>query len=84
MGVGELIGESGGRRYVLTMCAGAAVNVLQWFGKLDAQGTTYAWVMIATVAAYITGNTAQKIQAPPPPPPLPPLPPLPIPEGIEQ
>lgn len=50
----------GGRRFLMTMGCGVATTVLQWFGKLDPTGSTFALVIIATVAAYITGNTAQK------------------------
>lgn len=53
----------GGRRFLLTLGCGAVTSLLIWFGKID--GGVYASVIIATVAAYITGNVAQKrIEAP--------------------
>lgn len=51
----------GGRRFVLTMVSGAGTWALCWFGKID--GGVYSAVTIATVAAYIAGNTLQKTQA---------------------
>jgi len=40
--------------------------VLIWFGKID--GGVYSAVIIATVAAYVTANVAQrKVEAAPPP-----------------
>lgn len=47
----------GGRRFVISMGAGIMTTVLQWFGKLDPAGTTYALVIAATVGAYIAGGT---------------------------
>jgi len=52
----------GGRRFLLTMVSGAGTWLLCWFGKID--GGVYSVVTIATVAAYITGNVAQKLKAP--------------------
>lgn len=56
----EAIETSGGRRFLLALGSGVTTSVLQWFGKLDPAGSTYAMVIIGTVAAYITGNTLQK------------------------
>lgn len=49
----------GGRRFLLALGAGVTTSALQAFGKLDSAGTTYAMVVIGTVAAYITGNVAE-------------------------
>lgn len=60
MPVRNLIEQTGGRRFLMAIGAGVSTTVLQWAGKLDPAGSTYAMVIIATVAAYITGNTVQK------------------------
>ncbi len=48
----------GGRRFLLTVVAQVSCNVLVWFGKIS--GEVYSVVVLATVAAYITGNVAQR------------------------
>lgn len=53
----------GGRRYLLVLLTGLSTTALQWAGKLDPAGSTYALVIVGIVGAYITGNTAQKIKA---------------------
>lgn len=51
----------GGRRFIMTMGCGIACTVLVWFAKID--GSIFRDIVIATVAVYIAGNTAQKIKA---------------------
>ena len=53
----------GGRRFLMTMGCGVATTALQWFGKLDPAGSTYALVIVGTVGVFIAGNTVQKIKA---------------------
>lgn len=62
--VRDMIETSGGRRFLLALGSGAATTALQWFGKLDPAGSTYAMVVIGTVGAYVMGNTYQKVKAP--------------------
>lgn len=50
----------GGRRFLLAVGSSALTTLLQWHGKLDASGTTYAMVILGTVGAYIGANTMQK------------------------
>lgn len=54
------IEQSGGRRFIATVGAGVMTSFLQYMGKLDPAGNTYMLVIIATVGAYIGGNTYQK------------------------
>lgn len=61
--VRDMIETAGGRRFLLALGAGMGTTALQWFGKLDPAGTTYAMVISATVGAYIFGNTYQKSAA---------------------
>jgi hypothetical protein len=51
---------AGGRRFLLTLGAGCTATLLQWFGKLDAAGSTYSMIVIGTVGAFIAGNVAQR------------------------
>lgn len=52
----------GGRRFIMALGAGVMTTLLQWFGKLDPSGTTYAIVIGSTVAAYIAGNVTESIK----------------------
>lgn len=51
----------GGRRYVLAMGAGVTSTVLVWFGKITPD--VFQWTVLGTVAAYITGATAESHKA---------------------
>ena len=53
----------GGRRFVMAMGAGFMTTALQWCGKLDPSGTTYAMVILGTVGSYITGAVVDNIKA---------------------
>jgi hypothetical protein len=64
MSLRSTIEAIGGRRYLLVLLTGTSTTALQWAGKLDPAGSTYALVIVGIVGAYITGNTAQKINAP--------------------
>jgi hypothetical protein len=57
MGVTMSFTSMGGRRFLVTIGAGMMTTVLQWFGKLDPAGSTYALVIAGTVGAYIAGGT---------------------------
>jgi hypothetical protein len=56
----EVKDKLGGRRFVLTCVSGAVATVMQWCGKLDAAGSTYALIILGTVAGYITGNVMER------------------------
>jgi hypothetical protein len=56
----KAIEVSGGRRFILALGSGIMTTVLQWLGKLDANGSTYAMVIIGTVGSYLAANTLQK------------------------
>lgn len=52
----------GSRRFILASLACLSATWLQYIGKLDMAGSTYALVIVGTVGAYITGNTVEKIK----------------------
>lgn len=56
--VGAWISTLGGRRFLLTVGAGVVSSVLVYQGSITPE--IYRDVVIATVAAYIAGNTYQK------------------------
>lgn len=58
MSVGESIARCGGRRFTLSLGAGIVTTLLLIAGYIS-EGV-YADLIIATVAAYIVGNGAQK------------------------
>ena len=58
--IGRWLSSFGGRRFLLSLGAGVASSFLVWFEKISDE--IYRDVVLATVAAYITGNTFQKIR----------------------
>lgn len=58
------IQQYGGRRFILSVGCGAITSLLLAFGFLS--DSSYTQIIIATVGAYIAGNTAQKVWARPP------------------
>lgn len=50
----------GGRKFVMALGCQVVTGLLQWFGKLDPAGSTYALVIVGTVGAFIAGNVMQK------------------------
>lgn len=52
----------GGRRFLLTVMTQISVTALVWSGKIS--DDVFSVLVIATVGAYIAGNTTQKIKAP--------------------
>lgn len=52
----------GGTKFIATIGAGFFTTLLQWHGKLDANGDNYKWVILGTVGAYIGGNVAQAVK----------------------
>lgn len=54
----------GGTKFLLSVGSGLATTLLQAFGKLDANGSTYALVIGVTVGAFIAGNVTQTIKGP--------------------
>ena len=53
----------GGRRFLITVGVGLMTAALVWYAKIS--DSVFRDVIIATVAAYIAGNTIQKIKGPP-------------------
>ena len=57
----EAIESAGGRRFLLALSTNIITAVLVLADKVG--DTVYATVIIATVGAYIAGNTVQKLRA---------------------
>lgn len=54
----SLLDKLGGRKFIATMVSGLGTFLLVFLGKIDAG--TYSVVTIATIGAFIAGNTYQK------------------------
>ena len=50
----------GGRKFALSVGCGVVTSCLLWFGKLGSG--EYATIIVATIAAYITGGTVDNIK----------------------
>lgn len=57
------LAKLGGRRFLLASATAMTTTALQYLGKLDAAGSTYALVMVGVVGAYITGDVMEKKHA---------------------
>ncbi|MBN50018.1 MAG: hypothetical protein CMN85_10790 [Spongiibacteraceae bacterium] len=55
------LSQFGGRRFLLCLGCGIACTGLVFLGKIDAG--TFRDIIIATIGAYITGSTWQKIKS---------------------
>jgi hypothetical protein len=53
------IDSVGGRKFLITTITGFAATLLQYMGKLDPVGSTYALIMIGICGAYVTGDVAE-------------------------
>lgn len=62
-----MIDTFGGRRFLLTLGCGVACTCLVWCAKIS--DSIFRDIIIATVAAYITGNTFEKVRTRVGPPP---------------
>jgi len=62
MMIRDVIESAGGRRFLLALSTNLITAVLVLADKVS--DTVYATVIIATVGAYIAGNTLQKVKAP--------------------
>lgn len=58
--VGSWFSALGGRRFLISVGAGAVTSVLSWFQKITPE--IYRDVILGTVGAYILGNTVQKVK----------------------
>lgn len=57
----DILIKWGGRRFLLTVGCSIAATVLVWHGKIS--DSSYVTLITLTAAAYITGNTIQKVKA---------------------
>lgn len=56
-----MLDKLGGRRFLITVISGAGTFLLVFLGKIDS--STYSVVTIATIGAFITGNTWEKLKS---------------------
>jgi hypothetical protein len=55
----QLLKYLGGRKFTVSVLTLLSSSILCWFGKVDA--STYSYVVVFTVGAFISGNVWQHI-----------------------
>ncbi len=48
------------RKFVVCLLTLLVTALLQWLGKLDADGDAYMLIVLGVVGVYVTGNVKQK------------------------
>lgn len=50
----------GGRRFLLSCACLIVATILQYLGKLDPAGSSYAMIIIGVVGVYVGGNVMER------------------------
>ena len=57
--IGQLIGGSGGRKFIYTVGAANALAILVWFGRIDGSQFVNAFQVIS--GAFLAAHAAQEV-----------------------